>query len=81
MARARRLYAPGGTGHVVPRCNNREFYQRRRCMPPLRWDEGNIGERRSPGRGQATVQDATVSLTGGFCLNIEKTAASPITGG
>jgi hypothetical protein len=26
MPRAGRLYAPGGTVHVVARCNNREFY-------------------------------------------------------
>jgi hypothetical protein len=26
MPRPRRLYAPGGTMHVVARCNNREFY-------------------------------------------------------
>ncbi len=28
MPRAPRLYAPGGTIHVVARCNNREFYLR-----------------------------------------------------
>ncbi len=26
MPRAPRLYAPGGTMHVVARCNNQEFY-------------------------------------------------------
>ena len=26
MPRLPRLYAPGGTMHVVARCNNREFY-------------------------------------------------------
>jgi hypothetical protein len=26
MPRAPRIYAPGGTVHVVARCNNREFY-------------------------------------------------------
>jgi hypothetical protein len=26
MPRSPRLYAPGGTMHVVARCNNREFY-------------------------------------------------------
>jgi hypothetical protein len=26
MPRAPRLYAPGGTVHVVARCNNRDFY-------------------------------------------------------
>ncbi len=26
MPRAMRIYAPGGTVHVVARCNNREFY-------------------------------------------------------
>jgi putative transposase len=26
MPRAPRIYAPGGTMHVVARCNNREFY-------------------------------------------------------
>jgi hypothetical protein len=26
MPRSPRIYAPGGTMHVVARCNNREFY-------------------------------------------------------